>query len=292
MKFSISIALSEPSEYIPIARAAEEAGYHAIVLPDSIFYSEEVSAAYPYTADGKRMWDETTPWIDPMVGTAAMAAATRTLFFYTSVVKLPVRNAVLYARQIMSVATLSNDRFGLGAGSGWLPEEARWCGAPFEGRGARMDEALEVFKLLFSGEMVEYHGKHFDFGKIRMSPKPAKPIPIYIGGHTDIALRRAARYDGWSSAMMTSDQLIETAGKLRAFRKEIGRENAPFEVQGVAMDAFMPDQFKRLEEGGVTDSIFMPWLLYGEPIRGGSLQGKIDGLRKFADDVIAKVNDR
>jgi probable F420-dependent oxidoreductase len=289
MKFSISIAMSEPSEYVPLARAAEEAGYHAMVLPDSIFYSEQVSAAYPYTADGSRMWDGTTPWVDPLVGAAAMAAATRKLFFYTSVVKLPVRNALLMARQVMSVASISGDRFGFGAGLGWLPEESLWCGAPFEGRGKRMDEALAVLKLLFTGEMVEYHGQHFDFGKIQMSPRPQKPIPIYIGGHTEPALRRAARYDGWSSAMLMSDQLIEIAGKLRALRQEIGRGDAPFEVQAVAMDAYQVDDYKKLAAGGITDVILLPWLFYGTPIRGGALESKIDGIRKFADEVIAKM---
>jgi probable F420-dependent oxidoreductase len=289
MKFSISIAMSEPSEYVPLARAAEEAGYDAMVLPDSIFYSEKVSAAYPYTPDGSRMWDGTTPWIDPLVGAAAMAAATHKLFFYTSVVKLPVRNALLMARQVMSVASLSGDRFGFGAGLGWLPEEALWCGAPFEQRGKRMDEALAVLKLLFTGEMVEYHGQHFDFGKIQMSPRPGKPIPIYIGGHTEPALRRAARYDGWSSAMLMSDQLIEIAGKLRLLRHEIGRGDAPFEVQGVAMDAYRVDDFKKLETGGITDVILLPWLFHGTPIRGGSLEDKVDGIRKFADDVIARM---
>jgi len=289
MKFSISIAMSEAHEYVPLARAAEEAGYHAMVLPDSIFYSEQVSAPYPYTADGSRMWDGSTPWVDPLVGAAAMAAATRNLFFYTSVVKLPVRNAILFGRQVMSVASISGDRFGLGAGLGWLPEESRWCGAPFEGRGARMDEALEVLKLLFSGEMVEFHGKHFDFNKIQMSPRPGKPIPIYIGGHTEPALRRAAKYDGWSSAMLQSDQLIEIAGKLKALREEIGRGDAPFEIQAVAMDAFQEPHFRKLEAGGITDIILLPWLYYGVPIRGGSLQEKIDGLRKFADDVVVKM---
>jgi probable F420-dependent oxidoreductase len=289
MKFSVSIAMSEPSEYVPLARAAEGAGFHAAVLPDSIFYSEQVSAAYPYTSDGSRMWDGTTPWIDPMVGAAAMAAATHKLFFYTSVVKLPVRNALLMARQVMSVASISGDRFGFGAGLGWLPEESRWCGAPFEGRGERMDEALAVLKLLFSGEMVEFHGKHFDFGRIQMSPRPSKPIPIYIGGHTEPALRRAAKYDGWSSAMLMSDQLIEIAAKLRALRQQAGRADAPFEVQAVAMDAYHAEHFRKLEAGGITDVILLPWLFYGTPIRGGSLQSKIDGIRKFADEVIAKM---
>ena len=76
--------MAPPEHYIPVAREAEKLGYHAIVLPDSIFYSEEVSKPYPYTQDGSRMWDGETPWIEPIVGAAAMAAATEKIFFYTN----------------------------------------------------------------------------------------------------------------------------------------------------------------------------------------------------------------
>ena len=110
MKFSISIAMSEANHYVPLAQAAERIGYHAIVLPDSIFFSEEVSAPYPYTTDGKRMWGAETPWIDPFVGTAAMAGATESIFFYTSVVKLAVRNPVLVAKQVGSLTVSSRRR--------------------------------------------------------------------------------------------------------------------------------------------------------------------------------------
>ena len=147
MKFSISIAMSDPAHYIPLARAAEEIGYDAVVLPDSIFYSEEVSAPYPYTQDGKRMWGAETPWIEPFVGAAAMAGATETITFYTSVLKLAVRNPVLVAKQVGSLAAISNNRFALGAGLGWLPEEFEWCGEVYETRGGRMNERAQVRRL-------------------------------------------------------------------------------------------------------------------------------------------------
>ena len=215
MKFSASIAMAPPEHYIPVAQEAEKLGYHAIVLPDSIFFSEEVSKPYPYTQDGSRMWDGETPWIEPIVGAAAMAAATETLFFYTSVVKLPVRHPVLMARQVGSLAALSNNRFGFGAGLGWLPEEFKWCGTDFETRGKRMNECLEILRLIWGGGMVEYHGEYYDFGKIQMSPVPSKPIPIYIGGHSKPGLRRAAKYgDGWSSAMLPSKKLLELVAQI------------------------------------------------------------------------------
>lgn len=290
MKFSVSIAMAPPEHYVPVAQAAEELGYHAVVLPDSIFFSEDVSKPYPYTQDGSRMWGPETPWVEPLIGAAAMAAATSTLFFYTSVVKLPVRHPVLVAKQVASLAAISNNRFGFGAGLGWLPEEFEWCGTEFETRGKRMDECLEILRLLWTGEMVEYHGEHYDFGKVQMTPAPTQPVPIYIGGHSKPGLRRAAKYgDGWSSAMLTSDQLVALIEQIEALRKEYGRDHLPMEYQGVVTDAWDADGFKRLEARGVTDIITVPWLMYGTPMQGGTLQGRIDGLKRFADDVIAKM---
>jgi probable F420-dependent oxidoreductase len=289
MKFSISIAMSPPEQYVPIARAAEKHGFHAVVLPDSIFYSEIASAKYPYTADGSRMWSEDTPWVEPVVGAAAMAAVTEKLFLYTSVIKLPVRHPVLMARQIGSLSVLSNGRFGFGAGLGWLPEESEWCGQSFATRGKRMDESLEIMRSLWTGEMVEHHGQHYDFGKIQMSPKPPY-IPIYIGGHTAPGLRRAAKYDGWSSAMMTEKQITETCTELKRLREEIGRGHLPFEIQAVVTDVYDLDGFKRLEEAGVTDMICVPWLLFGGPFTGGELQPRLDGLARFAEHFVQKLS--
>src|SRR5688572_25939337 len=99
-KFSVAGAMSPPSQHGPLAEAAEALGYHAVVLPDSIFYSEQVSSPYPYTQDGKRMWGAETPFLDPLIAVAHMAARTRRLFFYTSVVKLSVRDPVLVAKQL------------------------------------------------------------------------------------------------------------------------------------------------------------------------------------------------
>ena len=290
MKFSVSLAMAPPEQYLPVAQEAEKLGYHAIVLPDSIFYSEQVSKPYPYTQDGSRMWDGETPWIEPLVGAAAIAGATKSIFIYTSVVKLPVRHPVLMARQVGSLAAISNYRFGFGVGLGWLPEEFEWCGTEFETRGKRMNESLEILRLIWSGKMVDYQGEHYQFGKIQMSPKPEKPIPIYIGGHSKPGLKRAAKYgDGWSSAMLTSAKFIELMGQIEAYRKEYGRDHLPFEYQAVVTDVFDPDGYKRLEDAGVTDIIMVPWLMFGTPMIGGALEGRLDGLKRYADTIIANV---
>ncbi|MFI5613325.1 TIGR03619 family F420-dependent LLM class oxidoreductase [Amycolatopsis sp. NPDC051903] len=291
MKFSLSIAMNPLDQLGELARAAEESGFSSIVLPDSLFYSEKVSADYPYTPDGSRFWNEETPWVDPLVAAASMGAVTERLEFYTSVLKLGSRNPVLLARQVNSVAALTGGRFGLGLGIGWSPEEFEWCGAPYERRGKRFDEAIEVLRLILDGGMVEYHGEFFDFDKLRMSPTPPKRVPFYIGGHTDVALRRAARVgDGWSSAMMTLDQLRDTIKRLKELLAERGRENDAFEFQAVCVDRFGLEGFRQQAEVGVTDAITMPWVFEGLGF-DAEVGPKVDAIRKFGDEVIAKFGE-
>lgn len=239
MKFTLGIALS-PLEQLPeLAKTAEECGFSSIALPDSLFYMKTAEAKYPYTPDGSRFWGPETPWVDPLIGATAMAAVTSRIRFYTNVLKLGSRNPLLLARQVGSVANMSGNRFGFGVGIGWAPEEFEWCGVPFTRRGARVDEMIEVIKLVLGGGMVEYHGEFFDFDPLQMSPAPTEPVPFYIGGHTDAALRRAARVgDGWTSAMMKFDQLCETIETLRQLRAEYGRAEEPFEIQAVCIDKF------------------------------------------------------
>src|SRR3954447_10406607 len=229
MKFTLGVALSPLDQLTELARTAEECGFSSIALPDSIFYSEQVAASYPYAPDGERFWTAETPWVDPLIAAAAMGAVTGRIRFYTQVLKLGPRSPVLLARQVGSVANLTGNRFGLGVGLGWTPEEVQWCGGAFPAKGARADEAIELLSLILGGGMVEYHGKHFGFDNLRMSPAPSDPVPIYVGGHTEAALRRAARTgDGWTSAMMRFDDLRAAIARLAVLRDEYGRADAPF----------------------------------------------------------------
>jgi probable F420-dependent oxidoreductase len=288
MKFTVGVALSALDQLPELARTAEECGYDSIALPDSLFFSEQVSAKYPYTPDGARFWDADTPWADPFVAAAAMGAVTSRIRFYTQVLKLNPRNPVLLARQIGSVAVLTGNRFGLGVGLGWSPEETRWCGGDFDHRGARADEAIEIIRLILGGGMVDYHGTFYEFGKLAMSPAPGEPVPVYVGGHTDAALRRAARTgDGWTSAMITFDELRDVVARLGTLRAEYGR-TGPFEIQAVCVDRFGLDGYRAQAEAGVTDAIVVPWVFYGVGL-DGPLEAKKDGMKRFADDIMGKL---
>ncbi|WP_067467249.1 TIGR03619 family F420-dependent LLM class oxidoreductase [Nocardia amamiensis] len=288
MKFTLGIALSPLDQLTELAKTAEECGFSSIALPDSLFFMKSAAAKYPYTRDGSRFWGPDTPWVDPLIGATAMAAVTSRIRFYTNVLKLGSRNPLLLARQVGSVANLSGNRFGFGVGIGWAPEEFEWCGVPFARRGARVDEMIEVIKLVLGGGMVEYHGEFFDFDPLQMSPAPSEPVPFYIGGHTDAALRRAARVgDGWTSAMMTYDELRRTIARLDALRAEYGMAGEPFEIQAVCIDRFGRSGYQDLADAGVTDAIVVPWLADGIGF-DGELAAKQDSLRKFAQQNIAE----
>lgn len=288
-KFTLAVAMSPLDQLVELARTAEECGFAAIALPDSLFYSETVSADYPYTPDGSRMWTADTPWPDPLIAAAAMGAATSAIRFYTQVMKLGSRQPLLLARQLLTVAALTNNRFGFGVGIGWSPEEFRWCGVPYERRGRRVDEMIEVIRLVLGGGMVDYHGEFFDFDKLQMSPAPSERMPVYVGGHTEVALRRAARVgDGWSSAMMRFDDLVATKKRLDELLAERGRAGEPFEIQAVCIDRFGVDGYREQFDAGVTDIIVVPWLFYGVGF-DGDLPAKKDGIRRFADEILTKV---
>jgi probable F420-dependent oxidoreductase len=286
LKYTCSIAMGPVDQLVELARCAEEVGFDAIALPDSLFYMETASAKYPYTPDGSRMWDADTPWVDPLIAAAAMGAVTSTLQFYTNVMKLGSRNPLLLARQVGSVANLTNNRFGFGVGIGWAPEEFEWCGVPYARRGARVDEMIEVIKLVLGGGMVEFHGEFYDFDKLQMSPAPSKPVPFYVGGHTEVALKRAARVsDGWTSAMMTLQQLSDTITRINQLRAEYGRADLPFEFQAVCMDKFDIDGHREMAEAGVTDNIVIPWVFEGLGF-DAPVEKKKDALKRYADTYI------
>ncbi|MFH5228553.1 TIGR03619 family F420-dependent LLM class oxidoreductase [Antrihabitans spumae] len=282
MKFTLGIAMSPLDQLTELAKTAEECGFASIALPDSLFYMETAAEKYPYTPDGSRMWNADTPWVDPLIGATAMAAVTTTLRFYSNVLKLGSRNPLLLARQLGSVAAMTGNRFGFGVGIGWAPEEFEWCGAPYAKRGARVDEMIEVIKLVLGGGMVEFHGEFFDFDKLQISPTPTQPVPFYVGGHTGPALRRAAKVgDGWCSAMMTFDDLVSTKAELDRLRAEYGRADEPFEIQAVCIDRFDTAGYEEMDAAGITDAIVVPWLFDGVAF-DGPLEAKQDSLRKFA----------
>jgi probable F420-dependent oxidoreductase len=288
MRFSYAEAMCEPSQYAPLARAAEAAGWHSYVIPDSVCYPEVSDSRYPYTADGNREFLADKPFIDPFALIAALGAVTERLRFTTFVLKLPIRSPVLVAKQATSVAVLTGNRLGLGVGLSPWPEDFAVTDTDWASRGPRCDEMIEIVRRLAKGDFFAYRGAHYRIPSIRLNPAPTQPIPILVGGHAEPALRRAARLaDGWMHAGGDRESLVRAIGRLRDLRREFGRERDPFEIHAIALDAYTPDGVRRLEDLGVTDVIVGFRNSYERDTQ--TLQQKLDALRAYADGVIAKA---
>jgi probable F420-dependent oxidoreductase len=217
-----------------------------------------------------------------------MAAVTERVRFMTGIYVLPLRNPFVVAKAVATAAVLSGDRVTLGVGVGWMREEFELLEQPFERRGRRADEMIEVMRKLWTGRVVEHHGEFYDFAPLSMLPAPRARVPIVVGGVSDTALRRAARLgDGWISDIHPLAELRDIATRLRALRQECGRGGEPFEIVAACSDAVGIDGYRRLQDAGVTCLQTMPWFFYGGPTE--DLARKVEGIRRFADDVIAKL---
>jgi probable F420-dependent oxidoreductase len=292
--FSVPLAMSPAEQMVPLARAAESFGYGAIAVPDAVFFPETASADYPYSADGSRFWSPDTPFVEPFLAIAAMAAVTERLRFYTNVYKLPLRNPLLVAKEVSSLAVLSGDRFDLGIGLAWIPEEFAYTQTDKSTRGKRVDEAIEIIRAVCAGDgptWVEHHGEHYDFDNVMISPAPEAPVPILGSGHSEPALRRSAlRCDGWISTQATHDELSRVVGELLARRAAEGRASEPFDVKALCTEAHDLDSFRRVAAiDGVTDLQVLPWYFYGGDVH--DLQVRIDALERFAEEVVARFDD-
>ena len=289
MRFSYAESMVDPSFYLPLAKAAEEAGYDGMVVPDSICYPLESDSKYPFSPDHSREFLEDKPFIEPFSLIPAMGAVTEHLRFITFVFKLPTRHPLLVAKQATSVAVMTDNRLALGVGTSPWPEDYQLVDVPWEGRGKRMDEAVDIVRGLSAGGYFEYHGEVYDLPPVKISPTPTRPLPILIGGHGAPALRRAAVSDGWLHGGGDPADLPGLLERLTRLREEAGTTDRPFEVHVISVDAFSVDGIHRLEEQGVTDVIVgfrWPYTVGPDP---ETLQVKLDNLRRFADGVMAKV---
>ena len=290
MRFSFAESMTDPSYYLPLARAAEDAGYDSMVVPDSICYPEVSDTTYPFNPDGTREFLEDKPFLEPFSLIPAMGAVTERIRFVTFVVKLPIRHTVLVAKQATSVAVLTGNRLVLGVGTSPWHEDYDVLGVPWEGRGRRMDESVAVVRGLSAGGYFEHHGTAYDVPSIKICPVPTEPLPILIGGHGEAALARAARHgDGWLHGGGDPEELPGLLRRLGELRREAGTADRPFEVHVISMEGFSVDGVRRLEDQGVTDVIVgFRW-----PYEVGPdiepLSAKVDKLRWFAETVIERT---
>lgn len=256
MRFSLQVGMCEAAHYAPMARAAEAAGFHGLAIPDSICYPQEASSKYPYNEDGSREFLESVPFIESLIAVSAMAAVTEQIRLATFVYKLAVRQAPVVAKQVQGIQALSGNRFDFGIGISPWEEDFAVCGVPWEKRGKRFDEQIDVFRGLESGEFFGYQGEMLQMPANKMNPVTGVPTPLLIGGHADVALRRAARVgDGWMCAGADLQQLQAYISRINQLRDEYGTADRPFRVFTTGQDAFTRAGIEQLEEIGVTDVV-------------------------------------
>jgi probable F420-dependent oxidoreductase len=289
MRFSYQVGMCDPGHYLPLARAAEAAGFDGITVPDSLCYPRECLSEYPYNADGSRDFLETEPFIESLVAVTAMAAVTERIRFATFVYKYAIRQATTVAKQVQGISVLSGNRFDFGVGISPWAEDFAVTQTPFEQRGKRLDEQIAIFRGLESGDYFGFDGDLHQIPANRMNPVPAVPTPILIGGHSDAALRRAARNDGWMCAGAGLDELPGYLEKLNNYRAESGTAGRPFRVFTTGQDAFTREGIEALESIGITDVIIAFRNVYaGEADH--DLDTKLQQLQWYAGEFIAPTS--
>jgi probable F420-dependent oxidoreductase len=288
MKFWQSTAFNDPRELPAIAEAAEAAGFEGVLVSDHLFVPAQYEPAYLYSESGRPDFDTSTPFPDPWVAIATMAAHTERLRFCTLIYILPLHHPLEVAKSVATLAVYSGDRVILGAGAGWMREEYRALGVDFESRGRRFDEQIAVLRKLWAGGLAEHHGEFFDFPAVAQNPVPSRPIPIAIGGASPAALRRAARLgDGWLGAGNTVAEAEQILGTLAELRKRAGREHEPCENIVPLTEQAAPEALARLAALGAHGMVNYPFVYTCGS--GASLQQKLDMMASFGEQVITPL---
>jgi probable F420-dependent oxidoreductase len=275
VKFGIALGRLNPAFFVEVTDEAEQLGFESVWMPEHLVLPVEMTRS-PYPGQEHPPVPPSTPVFDVFAYLAFLAGRTARIRLATHVYNLALRHPFVAARAVQTLDIVSGGRVELGIGAGWLESEWVAAGLDFATRGARLDEALDVCTRLWSEDVVEHHGTHFDFAAVMFAPKPVqKPWPpIHVGGESPAALRRAARAgDGWVGMAHTLDSVGEPVTRLRALCKEYGRSGAGCEVS-VGGPVTSRDDVHRWEEAGVDRLIVAPWR---------RSRDAVEGLRGFAD---------
>ncbi len=282
MKFGVKIEGMNGPALIEAAQTAERLGFESVWRPDHLVLPVKPSATYPYSEDGVAPLSSDWPIVDALTAFAFIAAVTTKIRMGTAVYILPLRHPIVTARTVLSVDRLSRGRLILGIGVGWLEEEFHIAGQDFKSRGARTDEIIQILKKLWTEPEPEFHGKYYDFNPIKFEPKPyAKPHPpIIVGGESEAALRRAARYgDGWYGVSHSPEEMKRFRDRLLELRREYGREHEPFEITVNAPRDLDPDTVARYEEAGVDRLVSTLW---------STTREAVPALERFYERVVSR----
>jgi probable F420-dependent oxidoreductase len=247
--------LADPRTLAEVAQLAEALGYHSIFVADHIIVPRGLESQYPYSGDGSFPYAPDQNWLDPMVALGYLAGLTQTIRLGTSVTVLPMRHPIVTAKQIVSADHLSGGRVIFGVGVGWMAEEFALLGEAFRDRGRRTDEYLQLIKTLWTEDNPSFDGAYFNVSNCGFAPKSTQQphVPIWIGGESRAALRRAARLgNGWHSAGTSLAELPEKIGVIQEELAAAGRSDADFVLSTFPTDRFTTELIGQFAEHGVS----------------------------------------
>ncbi|MET4429384.1 LLM class F420-dependent oxidoreductase [Mycolicibacterium sp. 624] len=245
---------ADPVWMTEFARHVEDCGFESIVVVEHTVLMTQYSSVYPYDQSGRVEIPADCPVPDPLDLLAFLAGQTTRLGLATGVLVLPNHHPVVLAKRVATIDALSGGRLRLGVGMGWLREEVEACGAPFDERGRRADEQIDVMRLLWADhpEGVSHHGEFFEFDYATCHPKPTGRLPIHIGGHSRAAARRAGRRgDGFQPLGVSGDALTELVALMREEAQRAQRDPDALELSlGHLVTKIDSDRAGRLAASG------------------------------------------
>jgi probable F420-dependent oxidoreductase len=284
MKFWLPV-MNEPTEQFPdIAKMAERYGFEGICVADHVAVPVGFESVHP---SGENPFTDTYLFPDPFSVIVAMAMVTSRLRFMSYVYVLPLRDPFTVAKQVGTSAILSRYRVVLGVGVGWLVEEFGVLGQDPKTRGRRTDEMLEVIRDFWDDGYAERHGEFFDVPRSGMFPVPEQRIPVWVGGKSPAALRRAVRCDGWLGMNYGLEEVYRLLEELGALRRDMGDQREDFETLVIANAVPSIELYRDLQARGVTATLGAAWHP-GDP-DFVSLDAKHAALELFAKSFIAPL---
>jgi len=279
----LNLGVKTVEEMVGLAQYIESIGFESAWTFEHVMVPLDYQSKYPYSKDGKMGGGSTNSFIDPLIALAAIAASTTTLRLGTGVNIVSQANPLLLAKQAASLDVVSNGRFMLGAGIGWLQEEFDAMGVPFERRGARFDDYMQALRKVWSGDVVEHQSEFINWSGFHSYPLPVQRpgVPIIMGGSKGKIYERIAKYgDGWFAPTNNAAGLAPMLEPLKAACADEGRDYGSIELTSMWDTQDGLDGIKAFEDIGVSRVIVPIFALGKNPL---------EGLARFGDEIIAKL---
>jgi probable F420-dependent oxidoreductase len=258
MKFGVAMRVRY-AMHRDVARAAEDLGFESVWFPEHLIWPASFDGTSPYD-DGHPPVDPRIPTYDALAWMVTIALATQSLRLGTYVYNLGLRSPFVAARAVQTLDVVSGGRVEFGVGAGWSAPEYAAVGIDFPSRGRRLDEAIDICRLLWTDEVVAHDGEFFSFGPVHFEPKPPQGVvPIHVGGESSAALRRSARRgDGWIGMDHSPSSAADRVRAIRKLVADEGRDPSSVQVT-VGGDVRTPADVAAYEDAGVDRVIVSPW---------------------------------